>query len=249
VPKTKRQESQIVALVTGASRGLGLELSKQLIQKGWHVFGVSRSQAHWATAKKKIPSKNFHLIQADVSSASSVADLFQLIKKTSPRIDLLVNSAAYGGSLQRIEETSAEEFEMHLKQNLLSVFLMCRAAFPFLKKSKSPLVMNVSSMAGVRGVPKIAGYSASKFGVLAMTEVFAKENLEWLKVVTICPGGMNTKMRSDLFGKEDAARQQTPAFVSEKMMQILNDEIPVLTASHVVIRHGKITQIMVPPNS
>ncbi len=249
MPRTTNPHSQSTALVTGASRGLGLELSKQLIGKGWQVFGVSRSQTHWTSAKKKVPSKNFHLIDADVSSEHSVAELFHAIKKTNPKIDLLVNSAAYGGRLQKIEDTSAEEFEKHLKQNLLSVFLMCRAALPFLKKSQAPLVMNVSSMAGVRGVPKIAGYSASKFGVLAMTEVLAKENLEWLKVVTICPGGMNTKMRSDLFGKVDSARQQTPAFVSEKMMQILNNEIPILTATHVVIRHGKITQIMVPPNN
>lgn len=109
--------------------------------------------------------------------------------------------------------------------------------------------MNVSSMAGVRAVPRIAGYSASKFGVLAMTEAIAKENPDWLKAITICPGGMNTKMRSDLFGKEDASRQQTPAFVASKMMQILKDEIPVLSASHIVIRHSRITQIMVPPNS
>ncbi len=237
------------ALITGASRGLGLELSKRLIESGWQVFGVSRTSEHWSAARKKIPSKNFRLIEANVSSVNSVAGLFHEIKKSTPKIDLLVNSAAYGGKLERIEDTAPEEFEAHLRGNLFSVFLMCRAAFPFLKKSKQPLVMNVSSMAGVRAVPRIAGYSASKFGVLAMTEALAKENLEWLKVVTICPGGMNTKMRSDLFGKADAARQQTAAFVAGKMLQILNEEIPVLTASHIVIRHGKITQIIVPPNS
>ena len=237
------------ALITGASRGLGFELSKQLIASGWQVIGVSRTIAHWAAAKKKIPSKNFRLIEADVSSVNSVAGLFHEIKKTTSKINLLVNSAAYGGKLERIEDTAPEEFEAHLRGNLFSVFLMCRAALPFLKKSKQPLVMNVSSMAGVRAVPRIAGYSASKFGVLALTEALAKENPEWLKVVTVCPGGMNTKMRSDLFGKADAARQQTPAFVADKMLQILHDEIPVLSSSHVVIRHGKITQIMMPPSN
>ena len=237
------------ALVTGASRGLGLELSKQLVENDWQVCGVSRSQTHWKAARKKIPSPKFQLIDADVSSEYSVAELFHGLKKISPKIDLLVNSAAYGGKLQTIAETPAEEFETHLKQNLLSVFLMCRAALPYLKKGQSPLVMNVSSMAGVRAVPRIAGYSASKFGVLAMTEALAKENPDWLKAVTVCPGGMNTKMRSDLFGKKDASRQQTPEFVARKMMQILNHEIPLLSASHIVIRHNRITQIMVPPNS
>lgn len=237
------------AVVTGASRGLGLELSKRLIENGWTVFGVSRTTEHWSAARKKIVSKNFHLIVSDVASANSVAGLFYAVKKITPKIDLLVNSAAYGGKLERIEETSPEEFEAHLRGNLLSVFLMCRAALPFLKKSKSAFVMNVSSMAGVRAVPRIAGYSASKFGVLALTEALAKENPEWLKVVTVCPGGMNTKMRSDLFGKADALRQQTPGFVADKMMQVLTGEIPLVTASHIVIRHSHITQIIVPPNS
>lgn len=238
-----------VAVVTGASRGLGLELSKQLVESGWQVFGVSRTAEHWPVARKKIHSKAFHLIEADVSSSSSVENLFHSIKKINPKIDLLVNSAAYGGKLERIEDTAPEEFEAHLRGNLLSVFLMCRAALPFLKKSKDAFVMNVSSMAGVRAVPQIAGYSASKFGVLALTEALAKENPDWLKVVTVCPGGMNTKMRSDLFGKADAARQQTPEFVATKMMQILTGVIPLLTASHIVIRHSRITQIIVPPNS
>lgn len=237
------------ALITGASRGLGLELSAKLIKLGYQVIGVSRTAAHWSSARKKISSKNFHLLQADLASASAVEQLFAVVKKLTPRIDLLVNGAAYGGKLERIEETSPEEFNAHLRGNLFSVFLMCRAAFSFLKKGREPLVINVSSMAGVRAVPKIAGYSASKFGVLAMTEAFAKENLEWLKVVTVCPGGMNTKMRSDLFGKVDAAKQQTPDFVAGKMVQIINGDIPVLSPSHVVIRHGKITQIIIPPNN
>lgn len=237
------------ALITGASRGLGLELSAKLVKLGYQVIGVSRTAAHWPAARKKISSKYFHLLQADLASASAVEQLFAVVKKISPRIDLLVNSAAYGGKLERIEETSPEEFNAHLRGNLFSVFLMCRGAFPFLKKGRQPLVMNVSSMAGVRAVPKIAGYSASKFGVLALTEAFAKENLDWLKVMTVCPGGMNTKMRSDLFGKADAAKQQTPAFVADKMVQIINGDLPLLTASHIVIRHGKITQVMVPPNS
>jgi len=237
------------ALITGASRGLGLALSAKLIKLGYQVIGVSRTASHWSSARKKISSKNFHLLQADLASASAVEQLFAVVKKISPRVDLLVNSAAYGGKLERIEETSPEEFNAHLRGNLFSTFLMCRGAFHFLKKSRAPLVINVSSMAGVRAVPRIAGYSASKFGVLALTESFAKENLEWLKVVTVCPGGMNTKMRSDLFGKEDAAKQQTPDFVADKMVQIISGDIPLLTASHIVIRHGKITQIIVPPNS
>lgn len=246
--RSKSLASHKTALITGASRGLGLELACLLLQAGWRVIGVSKTTKHWPAAKKKAGA-GLVLMRADVSSVESVKRLFRAVKKVTPRIGLLVNSAAYGGKLQRIEDTAPQEFVTHLRENLFSSFLMCRAALPFLSKSDSPLVMNVSSMAGVRAVPRIAGYSASKFGVLAITEALAKENPDWLKVVTVCPGGMNTRMRSDLFGKDDAAKQQSPAFVAGKMLQVLKGEIPLLSGSHIVIRHGKITQIIVPPTS
>lgn len=244
-----RASEKKAAIITGASRGLGLELSKLLIKSGWEVFGISRTSDSWTSARKKIPSKKFHLSALDVSDENEVAEFFRWVRHNSSRIDLLVNAAGYGGSLAPVQDTSVSEFEKHLKQNLISAFLMCRTALPFLKKSKAPLVMNVSSMAGVRSVPKLAAYSASKFGVLALTEALAKENSEWLKVITVCPGGMNTEMRAALFGKEDAAKQQTPAFVAEKMFQIVDGNIPLPSASHIVIRHSKITQIIIPPNN
>ncbi len=243
------RHTSLVAVVTGASRGLGLKLSERLIELGYVVIGVSQTKKYWPAAKKIISARNFSLIAADISSEGKVKKVFDAVKKTGGKLDLLVNAAAYGGKLQRIEETSPKEFEAHFRANLLSIFLMCRAALPFLKKAKIPLVMNVSSMAGVRAVPRLAGYSASKFGVLAVTEALAKENPDWLKVVTVCPGGMNTKMRSDLFGKEDAGRQQTPAFVADIMVQILNGQIKLQSGSHIVVRHSKVTQIIVPPNS
>lgn len=240
---------QVTALVTGASRGLGLDFSIRLLALGYQVIGVSLTKKHWFSAVKKANSEHFSLIQADLSNESEVRNLFQEIKKNHSKLDLLVNNSAYGGVLQRIEDTTPSEFQSHLQSNLFSVFLMCHEAFPLLKKSQLPLVMNVSSMAGVRAVPQIAGYSASKFGVLAMTEAFAKENPDWLKVVTICPGGMNTEMRASLFGKEDAAKQQTTEFVARTMEDVLTGKVELVSGSHIVIRHGKITQIIVPPNN
>ncbi len=243
------QSDKKFALVTGCSRGLGIELAERLIELGYVVIGVSLTKKSWPAAKKRISAENFYLLEADVSREDKVKKLFTAVKKITPRIDLLVNSAAYGGRLQPIETESLKEFETHLRVNLISVFLMCRAALPLLKLGSKPVVMNISSMAGVRAVPRLAGYSASKFGVLAITEALAKENPDWLKAVTVCPGGMNTKMRSDLFGLEDAARQQTPAFVADIMIQVLLDRIALQSGSHIVVRHSKVTQIITPPTS
>jgi NAD(P)-dependent dehydrogenase (short-subunit alcohol dehydrogenase family) len=97
-------------------------------------------------------------------------------------------------------------------------------------------------------VPRLAAYSAAKFGVLALSQAIAKENPETgLRCITVCPGGMNTEMRRELFGAEDAVRQQTPEFVAGIMTQIAEGKITVLSGGHIVIRHSKIAGVFPPP--
>ena len=125
---------------------------------------------------------------------------------------------------------------------------MCKYAIPLMKKQSHSLIMNISSMAGTRAVPRLAPYSAAKFGVLALSQAIAKENLETgLHCITVCPGGMNTEMRRELFGAEDAMRQQTPEFVADIMTQIAEGKISVLSGGHIIIRHSKITGVFPPP--
>ena len=93
-------------------------------------------------------------------------------------------------------------------------------------------------------------YSAAKFGVLALSQAVAKENAETgLQCITICPGGRNTDMRRELFGAEDAVRQQTPEFVAGIMTQITEGKLTVLSGGHIVIRHSKITGVFPPPEA
>ena len=99
-------------------------------------------------------------------------------------------------------------------------------------------------MAGQRAVPRLAVYSAAKFGVLALSQAVAKENANIdFKCLTVCPGGMNTEMRANLFGWEDASRQQSPAFVADTIYDIYRNKIKVESGGDIVIRHGKVTAI------
>ena len=117
-----------------------------------------------------------------------------------------------------------------------------------MKKTPRALIMNISSMAGIRAVPRLVSYSAAKFGVLALSQAIAKENSETgLQCITVCPGGMNTEMRCELFGVEDAVRQQTPEFVADIIVQIAEGKISVLSGGHIIIRHSKITGVFPPP--
>ncbi len=230
-------------VITGASRGLGLTLARQFLEAGWQVFAVSRTRKHWKTAKAKLPKNapvSFHAL--DLTSEPQVKKFAAKFKKQP--LDLLINNAGYGGDLLRLEETTVSEYHRLMNGNLLSSFLMCKHFVPIFRKQKRGTVYNVSSMAGQRAVPKLAAYSAAKFGVLALSQAVAKENLDIpIKCVTFCPGGMNTEMRAQIFGKEDAARQQSTDFVAGIFLDVYTNKTEVESGGDIVIRHGKITAI------
>ena len=143
-----------------------------------------------------------------------------------------------------IEKDTLRNFRRNLDVNLVAVFLISKYALPHLKKQKRALIVNISSMAGKRAVPRLAGYSASKFGVLAISQAIAKENPRGnIKCFAVCPGGMNTEMRAKIFGRKDAEEQQSPEFVAEVTMKAIEGKIKVDSGGDIVIRHGKVTAI------
>ena len=235
-------------VITGASRGLGLALAKQFIASGDKVFGISRTRKYWPAAKKSINSDRFKLLSGDMTSEKTVKALLAGIKRRAGSIDILINNAGYWTPLANVENISLKEFREHFKQNLETAFLMCKYAIPEMKKQPRAFIINISSMAGVRAVPRLAPYSAAKSGVIALSQAIAKENAQTgLQCITVCPGGMNTDMRTGLFGVEDAARQQTPEFVADIIAQIVEGKISVLSGGHIIVRHSKITGIFPPP--
>ena len=237
-----------IIVITGASRGLGLALAKQFTDSGDMVFGISRTKKHWPVAKRAVPSKNFKLLCKDMTSERNVKALLAGIHRRAGRIDILINNAGFWTPIANLEAVSLKEFREHLKQNLETVFLACKYALSLMKIQPRALIMNVSSMAGVRAVPRLAAYSAAKSGVIALSQAIAKENSDGgLQCITVCPGGMNTDMRRGIFGAEDAQRQQTPEFVANIMHQIVEGKILVESGGHIIIRHSKITGIFPPP--
>ena len=234
-----------VVVITGASRGLGLSLARRFVKKGDLVFGVSKTRRYWKEARQQVPDENsFFLYDFDLSCEADVKKFLQTIHRAAGRIDALINSAGCGGPLKRLEQISQKEYQTILDTNLLGTFLTCKHVIPIFKKQKHGTIINVSSMAGTRAVPRLAVYSASKFGVGALTQAIAKENPDGdLYCVTVCPGGMNTRMRADFFGAADAQKQQSPDFVADIICRLLNGQIPVPHGSEVVVRHGKVTAI------
>lgn len=236
-------------VITGASRGLGLCLTRRFIAAGDEVIAVSKTRKFWKDLEALEGPGTLYMHQADLSIESQVRNLAQKLSRQARPLDILINNAGIGGDLKLISHLSLKSFEQMMSANLTTAFLMTKHFTPIFRKQGHPgLVINVSSMAGIRGVPKLFAYSASKYGLLALTQCTAKENLDVsLKCITICPGGMNTQMRASLFGQKDAAAQQSPDFVAAIMLDIIEDRFPVGNGSDVVIRHGKIFSVNTMP--
>lgn len=234
-----------IVVITGATAGLGLSLSKILLVKGRLVIGISRTKRHWKrTIKTTGRAKNLFLFRVDTTNESRVRHFFSEVAKKYGKVDILINNAGYCGKLKLVEKTSLKDFNQHIASNLTGTFLMCKYGLPLLKKAPRSTLINISSMAGKRAVPKLAAYSAGKFGVIALSQAIAKEDPRpSFKCVSVCPGGMNTKMRAHIFGKEDAKKQQSADYVASVIEQVIDGKIKVESGGDIVIRHGKITAI------
>ncbi len=238
-------------IITGATRGLGLALAKEFVEAGDTVYGISLTRKHWKRAKREIKSANkFHLYAADLTKEPQVKLALAKIIKKAETIGLVINNAGYADQITLVENLPFVQLERNIKHNLYSAFFVCKHILRHFRKKRGGFLINISSMAGKRAVPRLAAYSISKFGVLALSQAIAKENVEHgIQCITVCPGGMNTEMREKLFGKADAERQQSPGFVARVIMDIVNGKIKVESGGDIVIRHGKITAINPAPGA
>lgn len=234
-----------VIVISGASSGLGVCLAKKFIGTGDIVFGASKTKKNWVAAKKIIRKTNrFSLFSLDLSKEQNVNRFLSTVFKKAGKIDVLINCTGYAGSLSRVENLRLSEFQKYISYNLFTAFLMCKHVIPIFRKQNGGIIVNISSMAGKRAVPQLAAYSASKFGVLALSQSIAKENLDSnFKCITICPGGINTRMRARLFGKKDAIKQQSADFVAEIICQAIDGTLKIDNGGDIIIRHNRVVSI------
>ena len=200
----KAFEDKVVVL-TGASSGIGYSLLKYFISEGAIVYASSRNERE-ITEKDK---QECHFELLDLSDEVNVEKYTKVVLQKENRVDILINNAGVAHNLALIEEMNVEMFNSIIKDNVMPTFNMIKYIMPIMKKNNSGTVINISSRAGRRAVPKLSAYTAAKFAVRGLTESVAKEVQETgIKCVTISPAGVNTGMRAMVFGKEDAENQQ-----------------------------------------
>jgi len=164
------------AIITGAGKGIGRATALALAKEGVHIGLMARTEADLQNVADEVKEAGVqaYIATADVSSNEQVNQAVDQLKNELGTIDILVNNAGiakFGGFL----ELEVAEWEKIIQVNLLGMYYVTRAVFPTMIEQKSGDIINISSTAGEKGGPVTSAYSASKAGVLGLTESLAME--------------------------------------------------------------------------
>lgn len=220
-----------VVIITGASAGMGATTAKYLADRGYQVFGASRRAETGST------TNGFIGLKMDVTDEQSVATAIDFVMAQTGRIDVLVNNAGIG-LIGSIEDTSDTEAKGVFETNVFGLMNVCRAVLPHMRKSGSGTIINISSIAGVMGLPYRGIYSASKAAVIAITEAMSAEVKRFgVQVTAILPGDFKTSINENRKVVINAASSDYKTD-TDSINKIVNEEVatsadPILIAKKV----------------
>lgn len=185
-----------IAVVTGAASGIGRELTLQLIAKGYAVVCIDYNAEALSLLKGELKAAPYGMcIQVDISSRDDVAAAMRNVEATWGRIDVLINNAGIIHTFDRIERLRRDSVERVFSVNFWGTVNMIVEGLPLLRRSKSPLLINIVSIAAL--VPTLGQgfYCASKAAVLQLSETLAMElSQEGIAVMSVLPGAVETNI-------------------------------------------------------
>ncbi|HEY8119068.1 MAG TPA: oxidoreductase [Methylophilaceae bacterium] len=180
-----------IAIVTGASSGIGEATAELLANSGYKVYGTSRKGAQAA-------QRSYKMISLDVNSEESIEAALKEVIQIEGRIDLLVNNAGFGVAPGGAEESSIEQTKMIFDTNFFGIVRMTRAVVPYMRKQGEGRIINIGSILGLIPAPYMATYAATKHAVEGFSESLDHElRTRGIRVSVVEPGYTNTQFEAN----------------------------------------------------
>ncbi len=194
-----------VALVTGCSSGIGFETALELARNGFYTFATMRDTSKADSIKNKAKKENLSIevLELDVDKINSIKNTVKKIISDKGQIDVLVNNAGYG-LFGCVEDVSIEDFKAQFETNFFGIISLIQEVVPAMRKQKSGVIVNVSSVAGKIGFPGSPAYISSKFALEGLSECMRYELGQFgVKTIIIEPGVIKTEFMKNMKSKSN----------------------------------------------
>lgn len=226
-----------VAIITGASRGLGRSIATMFADNGATVIATARDKTALIDVAQQFSGEGKIVPYAcDITQSNQVDGLIRFTLQRYEKLDILINNAGVG-HMSPVHELAEEDWDTMMSVNLKGPYLTCKYAVPHFIERKSGHIVNISSVAGTVTFKGGGGYCASKFGLMALTDVLTQElKPHKVRVSVICPGSIQTE-----FGGKD------PKSYSLKPEQVAKVAYDMVTAPEGVILNQVVMRPQVPP--
>ncbi len=219
-----KQLADRIALVTGASRGIGYEAALALGRAGWHVVAVARTQGGLEELDDAIRDAggSASLVPLDVADPNRVDELGAALNQRFGRVDALFGNAGLLGGLAPVGHIEPNKWDQAFAVNVTANYRLIRALDPLLRRSPAGRCLFVSSAAAWKGAPFWAVYAASKAALNALAIAYAEEVRNFgITVNLLNPGPLRTRMRAQAMPGEDPDTLATPAALAPYIVSIL----------------------------
>ncbi len=244
-----------VAIVTGASRGIGAAAARAFAQAGAKVVLAARSEQGLVSVAKEIAAAGGEAlaIPTDVGDPTSVRGMVERTVEAYGRLDAAFNNAGDGHMPTPLADVAVEDFDRAVRANLRGVFLCMKYEIPAMIANGGGAIVNMSSTAGLRGVRGIAGYVASKHGIIGLTETAALDYAqEHVRVNAVAPGPILTERLKQL--AEDQRKQAAmavpmrrigqPEEVAAAVAWLCSDQASFITGTVLPLDGGRLSSLL-----
>ncbi len=211
-----------IALVTGATQGIGLAVARALADEKCNLVLSGRNQTRLRALEAELSRKKIRTlaVRCDVRDEQSIAGMLVAVRKKFRRLDILVNNAGIAHANLTVSQLSAKEWSDVVTTNLTGMFLVTKASLPLLKRGS--VIVNNLSIAARRTFPGLAAYNASKHGALGFTNTVREELREQgIRVIALLPGATDTAIWDVLWPEAPRKKMISPATVAQALVSAL----------------------------